>query len=175
MGTLKIGSAKEQKGVTIYPFNVLFNGNNVKKIKKDNKTIWRLVTDVIVYNKGVEDDEFKISSINGIGTLTRNASNITYSMQSQVYDTAGVYIDLTRINKVTFTGYIDDINNTLGHLIITKNKVVNKDWNTSGVKSSQLATSQRTYEIDVSDLKGYYYVCFGGSSRTVTCTYLALN
>lgn len=40
MGTIKIGSSNNQKGITIDPSIVLFNGNNVKKIMKDATTIW---------------------------------------------------------------------------------------------------------------------------------------
>ena len=40
MGTIKIGSSSIQKGITIDPSIVLFNGNNVKKIMKDATTIW---------------------------------------------------------------------------------------------------------------------------------------
>lgn len=40
MGTIKIGSSNNQKGITINPSTVLFNGNNVKKIMKDTITIW---------------------------------------------------------------------------------------------------------------------------------------
>ncbi len=40
MGTLKIGSASNRKGVTIEPSVVLFNGNNVVSIKSGSTEIW---------------------------------------------------------------------------------------------------------------------------------------
>lgn len=40
MGTLKIGSAKNMVGVTINPSVVLFNGDNVKRIKSGLTEIW---------------------------------------------------------------------------------------------------------------------------------------
>ena len=40
MGTIKIGSSVNKKGVTINPSVVLFNGNNVKKIMSGAITVW---------------------------------------------------------------------------------------------------------------------------------------
>ena len=40
MGTIKIGSASNKKGITIDPKIVLFNGNNVKKIMSGATEIW---------------------------------------------------------------------------------------------------------------------------------------
>ena len=47
MGTLKIGSASNKKGVTINPSVVLFNGNNVKKIMSGLIEIWNDIKPLI--------------------------------------------------------------------------------------------------------------------------------
>lgn len=51
MGTIKIGSSKDKKGVTINPSIVLFNGNNVKKIMSGITEIW--TPSKIWFNKGI--------------------------------------------------------------------------------------------------------------------------
>lgn len=40
MGTIKIGSSANRKGITVEPSVVLFNGSNVKKIMRGLTTIW---------------------------------------------------------------------------------------------------------------------------------------
>ena len=40
MGTIKIGSSSDRKGITIDPKTILFNGNVVKKITYETKNIW---------------------------------------------------------------------------------------------------------------------------------------
>lgn len=47
MGTLKIGSASNRKGVTINPSKVLFNGNNVRYIKSGATEIWNCIKPLI--------------------------------------------------------------------------------------------------------------------------------
>lgn len=41
MGTIKIGSSANRKGITINPSSVLFDGNNVKKIMSGENIIWK--------------------------------------------------------------------------------------------------------------------------------------
>lgn len=48
MGVIKIGSSTNQKGITVNPQTVLFNGNSVKKIiHNSNNVIWRLAQALI--------------------------------------------------------------------------------------------------------------------------------
>ena len=47
MGTIKIGSASNKKGITVNPSTVLFNGSNVKKIMKDSIIIWENIKALI--------------------------------------------------------------------------------------------------------------------------------
>lgn len=47
MGTLKIGSSKNKKGITIDPNTVLFNNKNVKSIKSGVTEIWSKVEALI--------------------------------------------------------------------------------------------------------------------------------
>ena len=58
MGTLKIGSSSNKKGVTIEPKTVLFNGNNVNEIMSGSTSIW--------------EKEVKIPFV---GTATASSSN----------------------------------------------------------------------------------------------------
>ena len=70
MGTIKIGSSNNQKGITIDPSVVLFNGNNVKKIMKDAITIWEDLKALI--------PTMTNNSMNGI---TLSASSVNVSSQ----------------------------------------------------------------------------------------------
>lgn len=47
MGTIILGSAVEQKGITVNPRTVLYNGNNVKKIAKGEDIIWNFAIPLI--------------------------------------------------------------------------------------------------------------------------------
>lgn len=47
MGTIKIGSSNNRKGITINPSTVIFNGNNVEKIMKNTTTIWENIKALI--------------------------------------------------------------------------------------------------------------------------------
>lgn len=47
MGTIKIGSAKDKKGITVNPIKVLFNTKNVKKIISGSVIIWESIIALI--------------------------------------------------------------------------------------------------------------------------------
>lgn len=83
MGTIKIGSSKDKKGVTINPSTVLFNGKNVKKIMSGLTEIW--VPKMIWFSKG------KLFNTNLFGTpifVTQNngvVNSSTYGNDGYIY------------------------------------------------------------------------------------------
>ena len=68
MGTIKIGSSANKKGITVNPSVVLFNGNNVKKIMSGLTTIWEDIHALI---------PTMTSNTSSEGTASANSGNDT--------------------------------------------------------------------------------------------------
>ena len=110
MAIIKIGSPKDKKGITIEPMFTKFNGNNVNKIVKGDKTLWGKPT--YIYRLGDECSDLTggwassgyTSSVSGysIKTATKNERNMLIAGSSNALNVLGTQkaIDLTNYNNI---------------------------------------------------------------------------
>ena len=114
MGKIKIGSSNNQKGITIDPSVVLFNGNNVKKIMKDAITIWEDLKALIptMTNNSMNGITLSASSVNASSqdcykACDGDSSTTWYDSISASSSTAWFKIafpEQKRVKKIHFVG-----------------------------------------------------------------------
>ena len=177
MGTLKIGSAKEQKGVTIEPACILFNGKNVGKIMSGTSKIWSAIT--YLYRLGNECTELTngwtssgyVSKVDGYGiaSATKNANDMLIAGSSSTINVLGTMntIDLTEYSKIYISVTSCNVHSNYAPLFDIK-----ADKNILDIhKAFMKLNTTGIIEGDISDYNGLYYLMaytYGTTSRNAT-------
>ncbi len=177
MGTIKIGSASNRKGVTVEPDEILYNGNKVSKIMKGNVEVWK--NPEFIYKLGNEYTNITGGWLSSgytasgggysIMTQTKNSNNMYIYGASGKVGLLGIQkaIDLTKYSKLYI--YIKDytISSGYGAYLNIKNE---KTW-VNGENGLLHLTSFGVMEADISNYNGLYYIfvyAHNNANRTAT-------
>ncbi len=112
---------------------------------------------------------FESWSDNTKNTVTNKGCYIyIWSGGSSLYSNFHTYVDLTNYKTLYFTGNINLVNEGSGSVYISKSDSSGRNSDENIIRYTLLNTTLANYEVDISDLKGSYYVGVCGSNRYIS-------
>lgn len=174
MGTIKIGSSKDKKGITVNPSVVLFNGNNVKKIMSGATTIWEDIRALIHKMSSNTSSEGTASATENSSTAYNAFDKSTStSWYGSGYSNVAVQFKFNSAKKVT---YFDIYPAYASSYLRVKNFKLQGSNNGStwtdlysGAFSSNTNVGKKTYNISNPQSFTYYRLLIVDTHESVAC------